>query len=106
MRGFFLLLVIAAALAGASYAGAWVTAGKLTGPHPKELGSATTRFAFDGIGGLRGKPRGWIVTYPAARAFGARGAEIYISPTGKLLGTRPADLARRLEAKRNQDSVE
>ena len=100
MRAFFLLLVIIAALSGASYAGARLTAGRLTGPEPNGFGAATTRFAFSGIRTLRAKPRGWIVAYPRARGFGPGGAEIYVSPTGRLLGTRPANLAQRIEAER------
>jgi hypothetical protein len=98
MRGFFLMLVIASALAGASYAGARVTAGKLTGPQPNGLGSPSTHFEFSGIRALRAKPRGWVVAYPHARQFGR--VEIYVSPTGQLLGTRPGDLAQRLAAQR------
>jgi hypothetical protein len=96
MRTLFLLLVIVAALSGASYAGARFTAGKVTGPNPRELGSSTARFAFDGIPNLRTKPRGWVISYPHATGFGSGGAEIYVSPTGRLLGTRPANLAERL----------
>jgi hypothetical protein len=103
MRGLFLLIVICAVLVAASYAGARATAGKLTGPDPAGLGSATTRFAFEGIPALRGKPRGWVVEYPAARAFGPAGAAIYVSPTGRLLGTRPANLAQQLEAQRGDE---
>jgi hypothetical protein len=96
MRAFFLLLVIAAALGAASYAGARFTAGEVTGPNPRGLGSSTARFAFDGIAALRSRPRGWVISYPRATSFGRGGAEIYVSPTGKLLGTKPADLAQRL----------
>jgi hypothetical protein len=96
MRALFLLLVIAAALGGASYAGARFTAGEVTGPNPRGLGSSTARFAFDGISAIRGKPRGWVISYPRATGFGRGGPEIYVSPTGKLLGTKPADLAQRL----------
>lgn len=96
MRTFFVLLVIAAALCGASYAGARVTAGKVTGPNPRGLGSSTARFAFDGIPGVRAKPRGWVIAYPQATGFGRGGAEIYVSPSGRLLGTKPANLAERL----------
>jgi hypothetical protein len=96
MRALFLLLVIATALGGASYAGARFTAGKVTGPNPRGLGSSTARFAFDGIAAVRGKPRGWVISYPRATDFGRGGAEIYVSPTGRLLGTKPADLAERL----------
>ena len=97
MRALFLLLVIVAALAGASYAGARLTAGKVTGPNPRGLGSSSSRFAFDGIAALRSKPRGWVISYPRATGFGRGGAEIYVSPTGRLLGTRPANLAERLQ---------
>ena len=97
MRALFLLLVIAAALAGASYAGARFTAGKVTGPNPRGLGPSTASFAFDGIGALPAKPRGWVISYPQASGFGRGGAQIYVSPAGRLLGTRPADLPKRLE---------
>jgi hypothetical protein len=100
MKALFLLLVIGSALAGASYAGARFTAGKLVGPNPTTLGPLTTRFAFAGVPNLPAKPRAWVLAYPDATGFGPGGAEIYISPTGELLGTRPKDLRARLEALR------
>lgn len=100
MRALFLLLVIGTALGGASYAGARFTAGKLVGLGPTTLGPLTTRFAFTGISNLPAKPRGWVLAYPNASGFGRGGAEIYVSATGNLLGTRPKDLAARLEALR------
>ncbi|HEV7366605.1 MAG TPA: hypothetical protein VGN76_12235 [Gemmatimonadales bacterium] len=99
MRALFLLVVIAAGLVGASYAGARFTAGRLMGPDANQMASPTARFAFAGIQTLRAKPRGWILSYPSATEFGPHGAEIYVSPVGRLLGTRPADLARRVEAR-------
>ena len=100
MRALFLLLVIGAALGGASYAGARFTAGKLVGPGPSPLGALTSRFAFEGVPGLPSKPRAWVLAYPNATGFGRGGAEIYVSVTGDLLGTRPKDLGARLEALR------
>ena len=100
MRALFLLLVIGTALGGASYAGARFTAGRMVGPNPTALGPLTTRFAFTGITNLPTKPRGWILAYPQATGFGAGGAEIYVSVTGDLLGTRPRNLADQLEARR------
>ena len=100
MRALFLLLVIGTALAGASYAGARFTAGKMIGPGPTTLGPLTARFAFKGIPNLPSKPRAWILAYPQATAFGRGGAEIYVSVKGDLLGTKPRDLAARLEAQR------
>ncbi len=100
MRALFLVLVIAASLAGASYAGARFTAGKLIGPKPTTLGPVEARFAFAGVPNLPSKPRAWILAYPSATGFGKGGVEIYVSPTGDLLGTKPRDLARRIEAQR------
>lgn len=100
MRALFLLLVIGTALAGASYAGARFTAGRLVGPNPPNLGRLTARFAYQGIPSLPAKPRGWVMAYPNASGFGRGGAEIYVSITGDLLGTRPRDLAAQLEAQR------
>ena len=103
MRSFFLLLVIVAALASASYAGARFTAGKVTGPNPPGLGSSTAHFEFQGISALRAKPRGWVISYPKASGFGRGGAAIYVSPTGRLLGTRPGNLAQQLAARKDAE---
>lgn len=101
MKALFLLLVIGMALAGASYAGARFTAGRLVGPNPSTtLGPLSNRFAFEGVPSLSGKPRAWVLAYPNATGFGRGGAEIYVSVTGDLLGTRPKDLGARLEALR------
>ena len=106
MRALFLIIVIAAALYGASYAGARFTAGKMVGPQPNSLGPPSARFAFKGIANLPSKPRAWVLAYPRARGFGTTTVEIYVSPPGELLGTRPKDLPRRLEAQRPADPVE
>jgi hypothetical protein len=103
MRALFLIVVIAASLAGASYAGARFTAGKVIGPDPHTLGPVKAHFAFAGIPALPSKPRAWIMAYPSARGYGRGGAEIYVSPTGELLGTKPRDLARQLESQRPVD---
>ncbi len=103
MRALFLILVIAASLAGASYAGARFTAGKMIGPGPSTLGPVEAHFAFAGVPGLPSKPRAWIMSYPNARGYGRGGPEIYVSPTGELLGTKPRDLVRQLEAQRPVD---
>jgi hypothetical protein len=104
MRAIFLLIVVATALFGASYAAAKFTAGEVVGADHPGLGRSSTHFAFDGIRSLKNHPRGWIVAYPSARDLGPGGAEIYVSPTGSLLGTRPGDLRRRIdEARRIRD---
>jgi hypothetical protein len=103
MRALFLIAVIAASLAGGSYAGARFTAGKMIGPGPTTLGPVDAHFAFEGVPGLPSKPRAWVMAYPSATGFGRGGAEIYVSPTGQLLGTKPRDLARQLESRRPVD---
>jgi len=104
MRALFLLIVVLAALVGASYAGAKFTAGGVVGADHPGLGLSTTHFAFDGIRSLKNHPRGWVVAYPSARDMGPGGAEIYVSPTGTLLGSRPGDLGRRMdEARKSRD---
>jgi hypothetical protein len=103
MRALFLLLVIAAALVGASYAGARFTAGKVMGPNPQGIGPPSSRFAYQGISALRANPPGWIFSYPQAREFGPNGATIYVSPTGALLGTRPSNLAQLMDARRSDE---
>jgi hypothetical protein len=102
MRALFLLLVIAAGLAGASYAGARFTAGKVVGPNPS-LGPLTAQFAFAGVPSLPGQPRAWIMSYPEAQRFGRDGAEVYVSVTGRLLGTWPEDLEEQLDAQRSAE---
>jgi hypothetical protein len=100
MRALFLLIVIGGSLAAASYAGARFTAGKMIGPAPTSLGPVAARFAFTGVSDLPAKPRAWVLAYPNATGFGRSTPEIYVSPTGQLLGTKPRDLAQRLEAQR------
>jgi hypothetical protein len=102
MRALFLFLVIVAALMGASYAGARLAAGQVMGPNP-QMGPLTTEFAWGGISSLPGEPRGWIMAYPQAGVFGPDGAEIYVSITGKVLGTWPEDLADQMEARQSAE---
>ncbi|HEX9579748.1 MAG TPA: hypothetical protein VF970_01450 [Gemmatimonadales bacterium] len=101
MRRFFKWLFIAALACGAfvvySYAGARLTAGRVVGPNPPFSGR-TIKFYFDGVPDLRGRPRAWVITYNRSRLPGVLTAQIYISPTGTLLATRPADLDTRLDA--------
>jgi hypothetical protein len=104
MRGIFLLLVIAAALLGASYEGARFAAGRVVGPNHPGLGPASAQLAYKGIPNLRAHPRGWIVSYPPAGNPTLGQAKVYVSLTGELLGTEPDDLARRMdEAERSRD---
>ncbi len=88
--------VVCVALAGASWTGARATAGQLIGLNPP-VSNRTMAFAFDGVPGIEGNPRAWVITYASSTLPGVKKAEIFVSPTGVLLGTRPANLDLRLE---------
>ena len=97
-RIFKLLLVfgvIGATLVGISWIGARATAGNFLGLNPP-LSDRTMEFAFDGVPGIRGNPRAWVIAYASSTLPGVKTVEIVVSPTGRLLGTSPADLDLRL----------
>jgi hypothetical protein len=107
MARFFKILLLLAAVGGlltaASYAGARFTAGKVTGTKPP-LSERTIHFQgwrppkFAGVETLPGTPRAWVIHYARTRLPGVRRATIYVSATGKLIATVPADLDDRIEA--------
>jgi hypothetical protein len=86
IKWLFLIGFVGVLLAGGSYAVARFKVGRLVGPQPP-LAGRTVEFAYRGVEGLPGRPRLWVVT-----------ATIYVSPTGNLVATRPADLEARLAA--------
>jgi hypothetical protein len=99
----FLLALVAGALAVVSYAGARATAGKLLGSNPP-VSDRSIVFAYEGVPELPGKPRAWVIKYGRTQLPGVPRVAIYVSMTGKLITTRPADLDQRLEAwERNQE---
>ena len=87
--------VIGVTLAGISWVGARVTAGNLVGMNPP-VSNRTMEFAFDGVPGIQGNPRAWVISYASSTLPGVQKAEIIVSPTGRILGTSPADLDLRL----------
>lgn len=97
IKWLFLLAFVATLLSGASYAAARFRVGQMVGSTPP-LSGRTIGFAFTGVENLSGKPRVWVFTYRSSELPGVRGAKVYVSPTGKLIATVPADLGRRIEA--------
>ena len=99
MNGIFKRLlvcgILGVALVGASWIGARATAGTMVGANPP-VSNRTMEFAFDGVPGLQGNPRAWVITYASSTLPGVKKAEIFISPTGIILGTSPPDLDLRL----------
>lgn len=96
-KGLVALGFICTLFAAGSYAGARVTAGRVVGPSPPLTGLATS-FSFAGVKELNDRRLVWIVKFAASRLPGVKRATLYISPTGSLIATRPADLNARLEA--------
>ncbi|MFZ5624652.1 MAG: hypothetical protein ACOY71_09525 [Gemmatimonadota bacterium] len=95
-------LIIATFLGGlvalGSFAGAYVTMGKLLGDPPPDMGIRTVRFAWQGAPRLKGHPRTWIFSFRNTAIPGTPTVTIYVSPRGELLGTEPADLPARVTA--------
>jgi len=98
-----LLVAVGGALTAASYAGARFTAGKIVGSNPP-LSDRTIYFqgwrppSFEGVDDLPGKPRAWVIEFDRTQLPGIRRVTLYVSPTGKLIATRPRDLEARIEA--------
>jgi hypothetical protein len=82
---------------GASYVGARAAAGKFLGPEPPLTGRQAT-FAFKGVEALEGTPRVWVFTYARSALPGVSHAVIYVSPTGRIVKTQPANLDALLDA--------
>jgi hypothetical protein len=97
LKWLFVLLLIGAALMAMSYAGARATAGKVVGSNPP-LFERVIELNYRGVEDLPGTPRAWVISFDRTRLPETRRAVIYVSLTGKLIATRPADLDRRLEA--------
>ena len=83
--------------AGASYAAAYFAVGKYVGPNPP-MSDRSVEFSFASVPESKAQPLNWIFTYGSTELRGVRDVTIIISATGKLLGTRPADLGRRIDA--------
>ena len=109
MRGFKRLLMLAFAVAllyGGSFVGARARAGMVIGTPAPPMGEREQRFVWDGIRELPDHPRAWEITYTRASLNQNRPAKIFVSPTGKVLGTVPRDLDRRIEAYRRSREVQ
>ena len=97
VKRLILLSFVVGILAAGSYAGAWFQVGKFLGDKPP-LGGRTAKFAFGGTEDLSNKPRVWVFKYSTSQLPGVREATIYVSPTGKVVATRPANLGDRIDA--------
>ena len=88
---------------GASFAGSIAAAGKVVGPSPLFMGERDTQFKFKGVEELDGNPRAWVHTYGPTQLPGVPQATIYVTWDGKLISTRPRNLADRVQLYRDRD---
>ena len=101
-----MLAFVVGLLYGASYLGARARAGMVIGSPAPPMGPREQRFVWDGIRELSDHPRAWEITYTRASINQNRPAKIFVSPTGKVIGTVPRDLDRRIEAYRRSREVQ
>ncbi len=93
----FVLALVGAALGGISYAGAGIKAASFVGTNAP-VSNREIKFDYEGVRGLPGRPKAWVVTYRSSQLPGAPLVQIIVSPTGRVIATRPPDLDRRVEA--------
>ena len=93
IRLIFVLAAIGVALAGMSYAGAGIRAGTVLGSKAP-VGDREIKFDYEGVRDLPGRPKAWVVTYRSSQLPGAPIVQIFVSPTGRVIATRPPDLDR------------
>lgn len=91
------LAIVGAVLAGVSWLAAYTAVAKFLGTPPPEMGKTTTTFLWDGVPKVRDHPRAWRFAFGPTLIAGAPRAQIFVSPTGQILRTDPADLAARIK---------
>jgi hypothetical protein len=95
---FTLMVAIAAALvAGVSWGLAYNSVASLLGDPPPQMGNQTTAFLWDGLTDVEGHPRVWSFAYSPTLIPGAPYVRVYVSPTGHIVETEPADLWTRVK---------
>src|SRR3989441_9185758 len=93
-----LFLALAAALVvGGSWALAYNGVATLLGDPPPQMGIQTTTFLWDGLTQMEGAPRVWCFAFYPTLIPGAQSVRIYVTPTGRVIQTEPADLAVRVK---------
>jgi hypothetical protein len=103
-RLFWLLVMLAiagAVVGGISWAAAYTAVGTLLGAPPPVMGSQKVTFLWKGMPRQPGNPRAWQFAFGPTRIPGAPRVQIYVSPTGQVIRTEPADLEARIKAFHN-----
>ena len=92
----FLVALVGALAGGGSYAAAYFAQGKIVGVDDP-IGARQVKLYYQGFDSLPGKPRVWVFTFAGGKVPGVRSATIITSVGGKVLLTKPADLADRIQ---------
>ena len=91
-----LLVLIGLLVLGVSWGFAYSTVADVLGNPPPVMGAQHTILLWRGARELRGHPRAWRFSYGPTRIPGAPVVRIYVSLTGRVLLTEPADLPARV----------
>jgi hypothetical protein len=93
-----MLAVVAALVAGASWAMAYNSVGTLLGAPPPKMGTQSTRLVWHGLARQQKHPFEWRFAFGPTVIPGATRVAIYVAPMGQVLRTEPSDLTARLVA--------
>ena len=94
--------ILAGVVIGVSYIGARARTSVFLGSPLPDLGPRVVEFNYDGIPEFTGNPKAWTITYGPGQLPGTPRIRVFVSPTGRLIGTLPRDLQTRLSAYRAQ----
>jgi hypothetical protein len=67
------------------------------------MGERKIELNLKGVEDLEGHPRAWVYTYGPTELPGVRTATIYVTLEGKVIRTRPRNLAERVALYRSRD---
>jgi hypothetical protein len=91
-----MLALVAAVMAGASWAMAYNSVGTLLGAPPPKMGSQSTQLVWHGMPPQEKHPFVWRFAFGPTVIPGATRVAIYVGPTGEVIRTEPSDLVARL----------
>jgi hypothetical protein len=100
----FLVALVGGLAGGGSYAAAYFAQGKIVGVDDP-IGARAVKLYYQGYDSLPGKPRVWVFTFAGGKVPGVRSATIITSVGGKVLLTRPSDLADRIQRWRDSQQT-
>ncbi len=102
-------LVVAAFAGGllgaGSYAGARMSVGKFLGSPAPPMGTQSVQMVLTGVAEIPEHPRAWEFRYSKVEAIANKPAKIFVSLDGKVIGSVPKDLQRRIETWRKAREI-